>query len=206
MRHRVKRLLFQSLFFYLPLLAILYILGTYLLIRRQAGQDEAQTADFIVILGAAQYNGRPSPVFKARLDHAVTLFQKQYAPRLITTGGHGIDPRYSEADVGKSYLIKQQVPAGAIETEPISSTTTESIANVIEFLQRHQARRVIAVSDGYHLFRIQRIFRDNLIVVFTSPAPDSPIEARFRSRVMASLREVFVYTAYRVGKVLGIEI
>lgn len=206
MSQHIKRLLFHFLFFYLPLLAVLYIAAVYLLVRQVATRDEAQPADYIVVLGAAQYNGRPSPVLKARLDHAVTLYQKRYASRVITTGGHGIDPHYSEAEVGKAYLVKQEIPPALIEAEQTSSNTSESITKVIEYLRQQKATRVIAVSDGYHLFRVREIFRDHEFVVFTSPAPDSPIEARLRSRTMASLREVFVFTAYQVGKGLGIEL
>jgi hypothetical protein len=97
-------------FTYLPLLVLLYILVVFVLIRRAAALDDSQTADVIVVLGAAQYNGRPSPVFKARLDHTANLFRRNFANRILTTGGYGLDRRFSEAGVGKSYLEKQNIP------------------------------------------------------------------------------------------------
>ena len=105
-----KRVLFQFFFTYLPLLVLLYILVLFVLIRRAATLDDAQAADIIVVLGAAQYNGRPSPVFRARLDHTANLFRRNVAHRILTTGGFGLDKRFSEAGVGKSYLEKQNIP------------------------------------------------------------------------------------------------
>jgi uncharacterized SAM-binding protein YcdF (DUF218 family) len=196
MKERGKRVLFQILFAYLPSLLLAYILVLYILIRRSALLDESQQADIIVVLGAAQYNGRPSPVFKSRLDHAAALFKDKFAGKIMTTGGYGFDPRYSEAGVGKMYLIKQSVPEDCIYTEPSGVTTSESIEGAIEFLKQHNFTRVIAVSDGFHLFRIRRIFRDHEITTFGSPAHHSVIESNFRSRTLASLREVFIFTAY----------
>jgi uncharacterized SAM-binding protein YcdF (DUF218 family) len=196
MKQRGKRILFQILFTYLPLIAFVYVLMIYILIRHTAVRDDAQPADIIVVLGAAQYNGRPSPVFKARLDHTVELFKKNVARRIMTTGGYGLDPRYSEAGVGKSYLLKRNIPEECIVTETRGLTTTESIEQSIPFLKTRNLTRVIAVSDGFHLFRIKRIFRDHQITAYGSPAQNSLIESNFRSRAWASLREVFVYTAY----------
>ncbi|MCI0421969.1 MAG: YdcF family protein [Acidobacteria bacterium] len=191
-----KRVLFQLFFTYLPLAVLVYILILFILIRRTAARDDAQAADIIVVLGAAQYNGRPSPVFRARLDHTAALFRRNYASRILTTGGYGFDRRYSEAGVGKSYLVKQNIPGDCILTEASGSTTVDSLEKSIELLKLQKFTRVIAVSDGFHLFRIKRILRDHKITAFGSPAQNSLIESSFRSRVWASLREVFVYTAY----------
>jgi uncharacterized SAM-binding protein YcdF (DUF218 family) len=196
MNRRGKRILFQVLFAYLPLAAFVYVSTIFVLIRHTAARDDVQAADAIVVLGAAQYNGRPSPVFKARLDHTATLFKKNYASRIITTGGYGLDTRYSEAGVGKSYLVKQNIPGENILTETTGLTTTESIEKSIPYLKSQNLTRVIAVSDGFHLFRIKRIFRDHEIVAYGSPAQHSLIESNFKMRLWASLREVFVYTAY----------
>jgi uncharacterized SAM-binding protein YcdF (DUF218 family) len=198
MNPRGKRVLFQFFFTYLPLLVLLYILVLLVLIRRTAALDDSQAADVIVVLGAAQYNGRPSPVFKARLDHTANLFHRNLARRILTTGGYGLDRRFSEAGVGKSYLEKQNIPAECILTETSGSTTVDSLERSIELLQKRQLTRVIAVSDGFHLFRIKQILRDHHITAYGSPAQNSLIESSFRSRVLASLREVFVYTAYLV--------
>jgi uncharacterized SAM-binding protein YcdF (DUF218 family) len=198
MKPRGKRVLFQLLFTYLPLVVLFYILVMFALIRRAATIDDSQEADIIVVLGAAQYNGRPSPVFRARLDHTAQLFRKNLAHRVLTTGGYGLDKRFSEAGVGKSYLEKQNIPGDCILTEVSGATTIDSLEKSIELLKQQKFTRVIAVSDGFHLFRIKRILRDHQITAYGSPAQNSLIESSFRSRLLASLREVFVYTAYLV--------
>jgi uncharacterized SAM-binding protein YcdF (DUF218 family) len=200
MNSRLKRFFFQLLFYYLPVLIFLYIAAIYILIRRTANRDEASPADYIIVFGAAQYNGRPSPVYRARLDHALTLYQKQLAGKIITTGGRGPDPRFSEAAVGREYLLKFAIPSDSLFLEETSVNTAESIHRVVQILHLHPAQRVIAVSDGFHLFRIKSIFEDYPIQVFASPAPKSPIEANWRSRAMASLRETFIFTAYKIGR------
>jgi uncharacterized SAM-binding protein YcdF (DUF218 family) len=206
MKQRDKRIIFQILFTYLPLIAFVYVLVIYILIRRAAARDDAQPADIIVVLGAAQYNGRPSPVFRSRLDHTASLFRKNYANRIMTTGGYGFDTRYSEAGVGKSYLIKQNIPVECIFTETSGHTTTESLEKSISFLKMRNFTRVIAVSDGFHLFRIKKILGDHQITAYGSPAQNSLIESNFRTRAWASLREVFVYTAYLAQRKLHLPI
>ena len=206
MNERRKRLLFQLVFIYLPSLCFIYVLVLFGLIRRAAGRDEAQPADIIIVFGAAQYNGRPSPVYKARLDHTAMLFKRSLAQKIMTTGGHGVDSRFTEAEVGKDYLVRQSIPQECIFVEPTSLTTLESVQRFLEFLRLQNLNRVIAVSDGFHLFRIKRIFQDHHVTVFSSPAKNSPIESNFRSRVWASLREVFVYTAYLAQKKLNFPI
>lgn len=200
MKPRLKRFCFQLLFYYLPVLILLYITAIYVLIRRTANRDEASSADYILVFGAAQYNGRPSPVYRARLDHALALYQKQLARKIITTGGRGPDPRFSEAAVGKEYLLKSNIPPDALYLEETSLNTAESIHRVVQALHLQPPQRVIAVSDGFHLFRIKSIFEDYPIQVFISPAPKSPIEANWRFRVVASLREAFIFTAYKIGR------
>jgi uncharacterized SAM-binding protein YcdF (DUF218 family) len=206
MNQRRKRMLFQLAFIYLPLVCFLYVLVLFALIRQTAGRDEAQPADIIIVFGAAQYNGRPSPVFKARLDHTALLFKRNLAQKIMTTGGHGVDSRFTEAEVGKEYLTRQNIPLECIFVEPSSLTTLESVQRFLEFLRLQNLNRVIAVSDGFHLFRIKRIFQDHHVTVFGSPARNSPIESSLRSRVWASLREVFVYTAYLAQKKLNLPI
>ena len=206
MKERGKKLLFQVFFVYLPSLFILYVLVLFVLIRHAARRDEAQSADIIIVFGAAQYNGRPSPVFKARLDHTAILFKQNLASKIMTTGGHGVDSRFTEAEVGRKYLVRQSVPENSIFVEPTSLTTLESIQRFLGFLKAQNMNKVIAVSDGFHLFRIKRIFQDHNVTVFGSPARNSPIESSLRSRVWASLREVFVYTGYLAQKKLGVPI
>jgi uncharacterized SAM-binding protein YcdF (DUF218 family) len=201
-----KKLTFRLLLTCLPLLVLSYILILYGLIRRTAARDDAQQADIIIVFGAAQYNGRPSPVFKARLDQTAGLFKSNYSKRIMTTGGHGPDARFTEAEVGRDYLVKLNIPSQCIFTEPSASTTLGSINKVLEFLRLEHLDRVIAVSDGFHLFRIKQIFRDNQIAAYGSPARHSPIESNLKSRTWASLREVLVYSAYLAHQKLHLPI
>jgi uncharacterized SAM-binding protein YcdF (DUF218 family) len=200
MSPNLKRFCFQVLFYYIPVLVMIYILVLYAMIRSTANRDEARQADYIVVFGAAQYNGRPSPVYRARLDHALNLYIQRLAEKIIITGGRGPDPRFSEAEVGKEYLLRRKVPLERLFSEETSVNTIESIQQVAQFLRFQPNHRVIAVSDGFHLYRIKKIFKDYQIDVYTSPVPASPIEISWRSRLVASLREVFICTAYKINR------
>jgi uncharacterized SAM-binding protein YcdF (DUF218 family) len=169
----------------------------YRQIRDYAVRDEAQPADAIVVLGAAQYNGRPSPVLKARLDHAHDLYKKGFAKAIITTGSYGPDPNFSEAEVGRKYLVQRGVEVTNIVTEQGSGTTYDSIQAASELLKAKGWKTALVVSDGFHLFRVKTMFADNGIVAYTSPAPNSPIEVAASQRFWHSLREVVLFSAYR---------
>ena len=171
----------------------------YAAIRRQAQQDEARPAGAIVILGAAEYNGAPSPVFKARLDHALELDDRDLAPLIITTGGSGGDPRFTEGGVARDYLIQQGVAEPKILSETRSETTYDSVRAVAQILHQRQANTCIVVSDGFHLFRIKLMFRALKISAYGSPAPDSPIEGDPTLRTLYTLREMGVTTLWRLG-------
>src|SRR5215467_7069160 len=103
-----------------------FVVVIYWLIVEQSGKDESRPADAIVVFGAAQYDGRPSPVFKARLDHAYDLFEQKLAPVVITTGGAGNDPKYSEGGVGQDYLIGRGVPEGEVIAETQGTDSARS--------------------------------------------------------------------------------
>ena len=175
------------------------IYGVYLYgqIRDHAVRDEAQKADAIVILGAAQYNGRPSPVLKARLDHAYDLYAKGYARAIITTGGYGPDPNFSEAQVSTKYLVQRGIDVANIVTEQGSGTTYDSIRAASNLLHAKGWKSVLVVSDGFHLFRVKKMFVDNGILAYTSPAPNSPIEGAASQRFWHSMREVLLFSVYR---------
>ena len=206
MKARWKQFAFKVFFRYLPASVLIYSVAVYALVRTEANRDDARPADRIIVFGAAQYNGRPSPVFRARLDHGVELFKRKLSSRIITTGGYGLDPRFTEAEVGKAYLIQHGVPADSIETEASGLTTLASIQEIVQVLRRQGIRQVVAVSDGFHLFRIKQIFRDRQVVVFGSPVPNSPIESNWKSRLQASLREVVGYTVYAAREKLHLPI
>jgi len=164
----------------------------YQAVREQAGHDETRAADAIVVLGAAQYNGAPSPVFKARLDHAFELEERNLAPLIITTGGSGGDPKFTEGAVGRDYLIQSGVAAAKIVAETESQTTYKNVRAAARILRQRGAKNCIAVSDGFHLYRIKLMFSAEGIPAFASPALASPIEADPTSRQLHSLREALI--------------
>ncbi len=176
--------------------------STYDAIRAQAAKDEippSGTAAAIVVFGAAEYNGSPSPVFKARLDHAFDLEERGLAPLVITTGGSGGDPKFTEGAVGRDYLIQQGMAEQKILADTRSETTYGNIQAVARILGERRARNCIAVSDGFHLYRVKLIFKSFGIEAYASPAPDSPIEADPFQRTTHSLRELLSVTLWRLG-------
>jgi uncharacterized SAM-binding protein YcdF (DUF218 family) len=171
----------------------------YRAIRLQAARNEAAPAAAIVVFGAAEYDGQPSPVFKARLDHAFDLEEEGLAPLVITTGGGGGDPRFTEAGVGRDYLIQQGMAAEKILTDPASENTYQSVQAIGRLLSTRHAQTCIAVSDGFHLYRIKRMLAKRGIRTYASPAPASPIESDAWTRTFHSLREVLITTAWYLG-------
>jgi uncharacterized SAM-binding protein YcdF (DUF218 family) len=141
-------------------------------IEQQSTRDEAQASDLILVLGAAEYSGRPSPVFRARLDHALDLYSRKLAPRIMTTGGAGGDPVFTEGGVGRSYLIGQGVPSEAIIVENESESTVESLARASEIMRRMSLHSAIVVSDGYHIYRVKKMLQFRGLQVHGSPRKD----------------------------------
>jgi uncharacterized SAM-binding protein YcdF (DUF218 family) len=140
-------------------------------------RDDARPASAIVVLGAAQYEGRPSPVLRARLDHAVLLWKRGLAPRMILTGGRGSGDTTSEAEVGKRYVIKQGVPESAIALETKGRTTSESLHAVSQILRSDENRSVVLVSDPFHMLRLTILARRLGLRPLSSPTRTSPISA-----------------------------
>jgi uncharacterized SAM-binding protein YcdF (DUF218 family) len=151
-------------------LLLLIALGTFALqIQQQSVVDEARPADVIVIMGAAEYRGTPSPVLRARLEHGLDLYRKGLAPRILTTGGAGGDPAFTEGEVGRAYLVRQGVPSEDIIVEPEGESTAHSTAAVAEIMRRMNLRSLILVSDGYHIFRTKKMFEFSGLTVYGSP-------------------------------------
>jgi uncharacterized SAM-binding protein YcdF (DUF218 family) len=140
-------------------------------IERQSMVDESQPADVILVMGAAEYRGKPSPVLKGRLDHAYVLYLKHMAPYILTTGGAGGDPNFTEGEVARAYLVTHEVPAEAIITEAVGSTTVQSLDAAIETMRRMGLHSCIVVSDGYHIYRVKRVLQAQGIKVYGSPRP-----------------------------------
>lgn len=141
-------------------------------VERQATREEARPADVIVVLGAAEYRGKPSPVLKARLDHALDLYRKRLAPRIMTTGGAGGDPVFTEGDVGRDYLTSQGVPPEAIAVEGEGASTVASTALAGEIMRRMGLHSAIVVSDGYHVYRVKKMLERRGVTVYGSPRPE----------------------------------
>src|ERR1700746_3420276 len=125
-------------------------------IQSFAGQDQAVPADAIAVFGAAEYSGRPSPVYRARLDHAEALYNRGIAPLIITLGGDGGD-QYSEGRVGEDYLVGAGVPDSDIIAETESTSTDQSVHRLAVIAHTNHLQRIVVVSDGTHLFRIHQI-------------------------------------------------
>jgi uncharacterized SAM-binding protein YcdF (DUF218 family) len=138
-------------------------------------RDEARPASAIVVLGAAQYVGRPSPVLRARLDHAISLWQKGMAPRVIFTGGRGEGDTTSEAAVSRRYALRRGVPDSAIVLETHGRTTRESLSGVASIMKDQPRRDVILVSDPFHMLRLAILARRFGLDPLTSPTRTSPI-------------------------------
>jgi uncharacterized SAM-binding protein YcdF (DUF218 family) len=138
-------------------------------------QDQRRPVDAIVVLGAAQYNGRPSPVFRARLDHALGLYREGLAPLVLVTGGVGRGDTTSEALVGARYLQTHGVPAGAVGAAGEGRTTKTSMTAVAAWLRPKGIKRVLLVSDPFHMFRLRLEARRTALEALTSPTESSPI-------------------------------
>ena len=162
----------------------------------QGQKDEERPADAIVVMGAAQYDGRPSPIFAARLDHGVELFLTGDAPRLVVTGGKAAGDRTTEAAVGRAFAIERGVPPDAILVEDQSRTTLESVRALSALLEEDGATTAIFVSDRPHMLRVLRMAADSGITALGSPTRNSPIENDLAGRVDATVHELGALAYY----------
>ena len=168
----------------------------YVQIETYAGQDQAAPADAIGVFGAAEYDGRPSPVYRARLDHALALYKRNIAPLIITLGGAGGD-EYSEGSVGREYLMAMGVPEGAIIAETESRNTEESALRIAVIARANGLHRLVIVSDGTHLFRIHEICAAEGRPVLTSPRPRGAVAGGSQEFERIS-HEILSYTLWRL--------
>ena len=170
-------------------------LRVYVEIRYFAGQDQAAPADAIAVFGAAEYDGRPSPVYRARLDHAASLYNRGIAPIIIALGGEGGDT-YSEGGVGRDYLMSLGIPESAIIAETESRSTAESARRLTAIARTNRFLRIVVVSDETHLFRIHAICAANGLNVLTSPRPR--IVEGGSAKTESILHEILSYSAWRL--------
>ena len=166
-------------------------------IVREASRQEIQSSDAIVVFGAAEYSGRPSPVYRARLDHAFDLFQRGVAPVVITTGGAAADPRYSEGGVGHDYLMHRGIPDSSLIAETQGSDTAQSAERIGVIMRTNHMHSCVAVSDAYHVFRIRKLLEHQAMQVYVSPRPDSLPRLPWQ-RGEAVLREAISYMVWRL--------
>lgn len=165
---------------------LLTLLGAWILsataVLVWSGKDEARPADAIVVLGAAQYAGRPSPVLKARLDHGVELWRRNPTGLLVLTGGTGSGDTTSEAEVGRAYARKKGLPDSAIVVENTGRTTSESMRSVAEIMRERRKTTAVLVSDPFHMLRLWLIAKRLGLTAYTSPTRTSPISPNREQR------------------------
>lgn len=180
-------------------LLLLLVVATSVKVIETASKQEVHPADAIVVFGAAEYAGRPSPVLRARLDHAFDLFQRGVAPVLITTGGAAEDPHYSEGGVGRDYLMRRAIPERSLIAETQGRDTSESAARVAVIMRANNLHSCIAVSDAYHVFRIRKLLEyEGIAPVYTAPRLDTRPHSMLQ-RAQSALRESISYLLWRVG-------
>lgn len=161
--------------------------------------EETHPADAIVVFGAAEYSGHPSPVLRARLDHALELFQRGVAPVVITTGGAAADPSFSEGGVGHDYLMHHGVPERSLIAETQGHDTSESAVRVAVIMRANGLHSCVAVSDAYHVFRIRKLLEHQGIgPVYVAPRADSKPHS-WTQRAIAVMRETASYSLWKLG-------
>lgn len=180
-----------------------WIVGFFIItavqIVRTSSLEEIRAADAIVVFGAAEYSGHPSPVLRARLDHALELFQRGIAPVVITTGGAAADPSFSEGGVGHDYLMHHGVPERSLIAETQGRDTSESAVRVAVIMRANGLHSCVAVSDAYHVFRIRKLLEHQGVgPVYVAPRTDSKPRG-WTQRAVAVLREATSYSLWKLG-------
>jgi uncharacterized SAM-binding protein YcdF (DUF218 family) len=197
-RHPLRRWWLRLLIL-VGLSVALFLTVTAVEVVSTASLQELHPADAIVVFGAAEYSGHPSPVLRARLDHALDIFHDGDAPVVITTGGAGADPSFSEGGVGRDYLMHHGVPERSLIAETQGRDTSESAARVGVIMRANGLHSCIAVSDAYHVFRIRKLLEhEGLGPVYVAPRPDSRPRGTLQ-RAVAVLREATSYSLWRLG-------
>ncbi len=167
-------------------------------VYRHARMDQARSADAIVVLGAAQFNGVPSQVFRARLDTAYELYQQGYAPLVVVTGGRLAGDQYTEAESGRNYLVDRGIPSDVILMENISHNTAASFEGVERLLQPRGVQSLLIVSDGFHLYRSKMLAHDAGFEAYGYPAENSPIRPGSATELRYMVRETLGVLAWKL--------
>nr|WP_284569455.1 YdcF family protein [Xanthomonas translucens] len=171
----------------------LWLLGVAIYIVWVGDRDQAAPADAIIVLGAAAYDAKPSPVFEERIRHGLDLYQRGYAPTLIFTGGFGGNgARFAESQVARRYALRHDVPADAILIETVSRTTRQNLLEARGLMRSHGLHRAIIVSDPLHMARALRLCRDLQIEALASSTPSTRFRS-FQTRWRFLLQEVYFF-------------
>lgn len=185
---------FRWLRFLLRLAALLglWLLGVAIYIVWVGDRDQAAPADAIIVLGAAAYDAKPSPVFEERIRHGLDLYQRGYAPTLIFTGGFGNGARFAESQVARRYALRHDVPADAILIETVSRTTRQNLIEARRLMREHGLHRAIVVSDPLHMARALRLCEELQIDALASSTPSSRFRS-FQTRWRFLLQELYFF-------------
>ena len=167
-----------------------------LLIVLQGQRDEVRPAGAAIVLGAAQWNGTPSPVLRARLDHALDLYKRGYVSHVILTGGVGQGDTTSEAAAGKQYLVARGLPPESLLLDEQGATTWESLRNSAVLVRTSGIGAVLLVSDPFHMLRSLKMARDLGMVAYGSPTRTSPISESVVAEAGYIVRESWAYLVY----------
>lgn len=180
------------------LLLLLVPIAVFAAVWRESRESQPRGADAIVVLGAAQFNGVPSMVFRARLDTAYQLYQQGYAPIIAVTGGRLSGDRFTEAEAGKAYLVERGVPADAILMENVSHNTAESFQGLERLLEPRGVGSLLLVSDGFHLYRSKMLAEAAGFEATGVAAANSPIRAGSMTELRYLLRETVGVIAWKL--------
>jgi len=181
-------------------LSLAYVTGSVVQTWLVGRGDDARAVDAIVVMGAAQYDGRPSRQLQSRLDHVVTLWEAGWAPLVVTTGGSRPGDRFTEAQVSATYLVGAGIPVDAIDQRPLGSTTRQSLVAVREVLRERGVNRVLIVTDPFHALRSRTIARELGLEAWTSSTPSSLVHGG--QNVRYHLREG---VGVAIGRIIGFE-
>lgn len=184
----------------LLLMVLFWLAGVAAYITWVGQRDDARPADAIIVLGAAAYDAKPSPVFEERIRHGIDLYKRGLAPKLIFTGGYGgVGARFSESQVARRYALRQGVPDKAILIESLSRNTHDNLRQASLLMQQHQLHDVIVVSDPLHMARALRISKELGIRAVGSPTPTSRFRT-FATRWRFLLQEVYFFHRDRLPR------
>jgi uncharacterized SAM-binding protein YcdF (DUF218 family) len=197
-RRRLRR--WSLVAFVVGAVLFLYVSVTFVQVWQASRGDDTHHSQAIIVLGAAQFDGRPSSVLSARLDHAAELYKAGVAPLVVVTGGRQTGDRFTEAEASANYLQTKGVPGGAIERETTSTNSWDELTATARFLKDRGITEVVLVSDPFHSYRIAAMAKDLGLKAHVSPTTTSPVKGADELRAM--LRET---GAVSVGRIIGFD-